>query len=340
MNFYNQQKIIGVLAFSLCLSAQISGQVTGYNPNAPLKLIANVSLPGVSGRIDHLAYNSNKHLVYVAALGNNTIEVVDLKKKKVIHNITGLSEPQGIRYIPETNVIFVANGGNGECSVFDAKSYQKIGSVKLNGDADNVRYNPAAKKIYVGYGNGGIAVIDAITYKILADIKLEGHPESFQLARNTKIFVNVPDAHLIEVIDLEKNIITDKWEIKEATSNFPMALDDANHRLFIGCRQPAKLLVINTENAKAVASFATDGDADDIFYDDASNQIFMTCGGGFIDIFRQVNPDKYDFISRIETRNGARTSIYVPERKQLIIALPARPGKIAQLMICEKNEPK
>ncbi|NEW83592.1 MAG: YncE family protein [Mariniphaga sp.] len=331
-------KTIALLSVCCLLIVQLSsGQVQNKNANASLKLIAFILLPDVSGRIDHLAYNSKKQLIYVAALGNNTVEVVDLKSKKVIHSIKGLDEPQGIRYIPETNVVFIANGGNGECTVFDAETYKPVAKVKLGGDADNVRYNPATNQIFVGYSAGAIAILDGKTYKQLADIKLAGHPESFQLEGDSKIYVNVPDAHLLEVIDLKKNTIAEKWKIEEATANFPMALDAVNHRLFIGCRHPAKLLVISTETGKKVASMDTNGDTDDIFYDTVTKQILMSCGDGTVDVFTQISPDKYEAVSKIETRSGARTALFVPELNQIIVAAPARSGKEAQLMVYEKK---
>lgn len=331
--------LFGFMLLSNLLFTQCSsGQVRNANANEPLKLTASISLPNVSGRIDHLAFDSKRHFIYVAALSNNTVEVVDLKNKKVVHTIKGLAEPQGIRFIPESNTIFVANGDNGACDVFNADSYQQTSSIKLDGDADNVRYDSVAKRVYVGYGNGVVAIIDATTFKQLADIKLSGHPESFQLD-DKRIFVNVPDAHLIEIINLEKNLIDAKWNIEEATANFPMALDATHHRLFIGCRHPAKLLVINSETGKTIGSFDTDSDADDIFYDSASKYIYMSCGGGYIDVFKQIDSDKYEAMSKIETCSGARTSLFVPELDQLFVAAPARSGKEAQLMIFEKKYP-
>jgi YVTN family beta-propeller protein len=153
-------------------------------PGKALLQSGSIPLAGVSGRIDHMAFDTKRQFIYVAALGNNTVEVIDLKNKKLVRSIKGLNEPQGIRYIPESNAIFIANGKTGECDVFDADSYMKINSIKLESDADNVRYNPATGKVYVGYGEGGIAVIDAKSFKQLADIKLPGHPESFQLDRS------------------------------------------------------------------------------------------------------------------------------------------------------------
>jgi YVTN family beta-propeller protein len=326
--------ILGNLNF---LQIAIS-QVKNSDVNIPLKLTATIDLPDVAGRIDHLAYNSKNQTIFVAALGNNTVEVVDLKSKKVTHTIKGLHEPQGIKYIPESNTVFVANGENGECDIYNADTYQLITTVKMpGGDADNVRYDVTAGKIYVGYGDGGIAVIDAKTYKQLADIKLPGHPESFQLeADSKKIFVNVPDAQMLATIDLDKNLITDKWKIEIAKANFPMALDLANHRLFIGCRNPAKLLVINSESGNIIAQIDIDSDTDDVFYDNLSKQIYVSCGGGYVDVVKQNGLDKYEVTSRIESRAGARTSLFVPELNQLLVAAPARSGSEAQLMIYEK----
>ena len=321
-----------LLTYCVLCTVQCSGQVKTNNSGSPLKLITTVLLPDVSGRIDHMAFNSQKQLVYVAALGNNTLEVIDLKNRKVIHSIKGLSEPQGIRYVPDNNTIFVANGGNGECRIFNADSYQQLASVKLGDDADNVRYDPASKRIYVGNGEGSIAVIDAISFKLLADIKLPAHPESFQLEK-AKIYVNVPNARLVEVIDVGKFMISATWKVDEATANFPMALDTMHHRLFIGCRHPAKLLVLNTETGKTITSLDTDSDTDDLFFDYFSKQLYMSCGNGSIVVFQQVTPDKYETVSKTETRSGARTSLYIPELNQLVVAAPARFGKEAQLMI-------
>jgi YVTN family beta-propeller protein len=327
-----------ILCISLLFIQYSTGQDKNFKAEPPLKLITSVILPDVNGRIDHLAYNSKQQLIYIAALGNNTVEVVDVKNAKVVHTIKGLAEPQGIRYIPESHAIVVANGDNGICDVFKADSYLKITSVKLTGDADNVRYDSGAQKIYVGYGSGGIAIIDAKTFKQLADIKLPGHPESFQLDNNLKkLFVNVPDAHNICVIDLVKNSIETEWKTEEATANFPMALDVINHRMFIGCRQPAKLLVISTETGNSIASFDTDGDTDDIFYDTSGQRIIMSCGEGTIDIFKQIDPNKYEPESKINTRAGARTSLFVPELNQLFVAAPAGSGNAAQLMIYQQK---
>lgn len=281
-------------------------------------------MPSVHGRIDHLTLDGKKKRIFVAALGNNTVEVVDLNTSKVIHTIKGLSEPQGIVYIPESNTIFVSNGGNGECIAFDANTYQKMATVKLVGDADNVRYDSIDKRIYVGYGDGGIAIIDANTYKLIADVKLSGHPESFQIDKAAKrIYVNVPDERQIEVIDIEKQLVVNRLKMTVASSNFPMCLDESNNRLFIGCRHQPKLLIIDTQTGKTISSYDIDRDIDDVFFDSQKKQIYLSCGEGYIDVFTQKDPNTYISVEKVSSSSGARTSLFVPELNQLIVASPS-----------------
>ena len=329
-------KAVAFLFFSFSLNICLAQNAESKKE---LQLVATIQLPNVNGRIDHLAFVSKNQTIFIAALGNNTVEVVDLKSKKAIQTIKGLHEPQGIKYIPENNTVFVANGENGECDIYNADTYQLITSIKMpGGDADNVRYDAIAEKIFVGYGDGGIAVIDAKTFKQMADVKLPGHPESFQLSADSKkIFVNVPDVQMLATIDLDKYTITDKWKIEIAKANFPMALDATNHRLLVGCRNPAKLLVINSESGNIIVQIDIDSDTDDVFYDNPSKQIYVSCGGGYVDVIKQNGPDKYEVTSRIESRSGARTSLFVPELNQLLVAAPARSGSEAQLMIYEKK---
>lgn len=325
------EKIIIPLFIALCFcSCQAQTQLN----NTSLKLVTSISLPDVNGRIDHFAFDAARQILFVAALGNNSVEVIDLKNKKVIHSIKNLHEPQGLLFIPENNSIFVANGDNGECDVFNENTFQKTNTIQLPGDADNVRYDATTKKIYVGYGNGGIAVIDAISFKLLNEIKLDAHPESFQINKAAnKIYVNVPDEKQIEIIDLRKNLVIGKWKMTEATSNFPMALDSVNHRLFIGCRHPSKLLVVDSQTGKTILIFNIDSDTDDIFYNSYNKEIYVGCGSGYVDIFKQSNTNTYIMEGKIITRSGARTSLFIPELNQLIVAAPSHQGREAELFV-------
>jgi DNA-binding beta-propeller fold protein YncE len=317
-----------VIAFSVggnYLTAAESG-------DAPLQLKQTIALPGVEGRIDHFALDAAGDRLFVCALGNNTVEVLDLRTGERIHSITGLGAPQGIVYIPELNRLFVANDKDGIFKIYDAKSFQAVEELNLKDDADNVRYDDAAKKIYVGFASGGIAIVNASDGKQVGSIKLSAHPEAFELEKNgRRIFVNVPNSRHVAAIDRDKGEVIATWKTDAAFGNFPMALDEANRRLFIGCRIPSKLVVLNTESGKVVAKIDISGDPDDLFYDSKRHRIYAICGAGKIDIIEQADANTYKPFAKIDTSDGARTGLFVPERDALFVAVPHRGSQQAEI---------
>ena len=301
---------------------------------APLKLKQTIALPGVEGRIDHFAFDAAGNRLFVCALGNNTVEVVDLRKGERIHSITGLGAPQGIAYLPELNRVFVANDKSGICNIYDGKSFQAVGELDLKDDADNVRYHDATKKIYVGFGSGGIAIVNGQDVKQISSIKLSAHPEAFELEKNGKrIFVNDPTARNVAVIDQDKGAVTATWKTDLGFGNFPMALDETNHRLFVGCRIPSKLVVLNTDSGTVVTKIGISGDSDEIFYDSKRHRIYAVCGAGKIDVIEQTDPNNYMRSSETETVSGARTGLFVPEIDTLFIAVPHRGSQQAEVRV-------
>jgi len=296
---------------------------------APLKLTETIALSGVEGRIDHFAFDAAGERLFVCALGNNTVEVVDLRKAERIHSITGLGAPQGIAYIPELNRIFVANDKGGICKIYDGKSFQGVGELDFKDDADNVRYDSTTKQIYVGFGSGGIAVVNPPDGKQIGSIKLSAHPEAFELEKNGKrIFVNLPNARQVAVIDRDKGEVIATWKTDLAFGNFPMALDETNHRLFVGCRVPSKVVVLNTESGQIVAKIDI---SDDVFYDNRRHRIYAICGAGKIDIIEQTDPNTYSASTKVGTADGARTGLFVSERDTLFVAVPHRGSQQAEI---------
>ena len=302
--------------------------LTAIQEGTPLELVRTIPMPKVEGRIDHLAYDAKGGRLLVAALGNNTVEVIDLGQGKVLHRIEGLQEPQGL--VSLDGRIVVACGGDGSCRFYDEAAFKLARTVDCKDDADNVRYDALGKLLYVGYGGGGLAVIDPEKGAKVGTIPLEAHPESFQLeTKGKRIFINVPKAGYIAVADREKRAVIARWKLS-AGSNFPMALDESGHRLFVGCRAPAKVLVLDTEAGKEVASVECSGDTDDLFYDAASKRILVSCGAGTLDVFdaSDVAPRR---IGKVATAPGARTCLYVPDLGRLFLAVPHRGGQQAEI---------
>ena len=317
---------------SAVLVASCGWIIAAHAEQEAIKLKQTIALPGVEGRIDHFALDPSGERLFVCALGNNTVEVLDLRKGGRAHSITGLGAPQGVAYVPELNRLFVANDKGGICKIYDGKSFQAVAQLDFKDDADNVRYDSPTKKIYVGFGSGGIGVVNAVDGKQIGSIKLSAHPEAFELEKNGKrIFVNVPNSRHVAVIDRNKSEVVATWKTDLAFANFPMALDEANHRLFVGCRLPSKLIVLNTESGDVVAKIDISGDPDDVFYDSKRHRIYAICGAGKIDIVEQTDPNNYKPSTKVDTADGARTGLLVPERDTLFVAVPHRGSQQAEI---------
>src|SRR6266581_1430071 len=177
----NMKKVAAICLTVLIVGSNaLSQDQPGAAEKAPLLLVQEIPLPNVGGRIDHFTFDAKRKRVIGAALGNNTVEVVDTFAGRDMHSITGAAEPQGLVYVGEFNRLFVANGTDGKLRIYDADSFKLLNAVDIGEDVDNVRYDPAEKRVYAAYGGneeGGIAVIDAVIGKRLDDVaKLDAHP--------------------------------------------------------------------------------------------------------------------------------------------------------------------
>jgi YVTN family beta-propeller protein len=297
-----------------------------------MQLESKIPLGDVSGRIDHLAIDLSRRRLFVAELGNNTVGIVDLNERKVQHVITGLKEPQGVAYVPSSDTLFVANAGDGSVLLFRGADYEAAGRIELGDDADNIRVDAASNRVFVGYGNGALAVIDPATNGKIADIQLPAHPESFQLARSDRrIFVNVPKARAIAVIDRFASKQTASWTIENG-SNFPLALDENSGRVLVASRNPAQVNVFSIRDGSTIASIDACGDSDDLFFDAKRQRVYLSCGDGYLDVF-DAQADSYRRVAHIPTISGARTSLFVPEVDRLFVAARANPGEPAAVWV-------
>jgi DNA-binding beta-propeller fold protein YncE len=263
--------ILGTIIVALAVPTSGIPQPASQAPTregSTLILAAKVPLTGVSGRIDHFTFDPKRRLTIFSGLGNNTVEIVNNFEGKHVKTIKGLNEPQGPLYVPGLDKLFVANAGNGVVDVFDAKTWTLRKSVSLgdNSDTDNLRYDEATKQLFVGKV-GGIAVIDAETEAQVGDLEGSGgHTESFQLEKNgTRIFANVPaDGNVVNVIDRKTGALA-KWELNGAKGNYPMILDEADHRLFVVTRAPPQMVVLDTDTGKEVARVRVKAASDDAY---------------------------------------------------------------------------
>src|SRR5829696_8861952 len=304
-----------LIAIAAVACASQKGETPQGSETPALRQVQSIQLPNVAGRIDHMALDSEGARLFVAALGNNTIEVIDLEAGNRAEEIKNLREPQGVVYVPEADKLLVTNGEGDSLDIYNAQSLKLLNQVVLGDDPDNVRYDATTGYAYVGYGTGNgsaLGVVDVRTGTKVADITLSGHPESFQLEDSgQRIFVNVPTAGHIAVVDRGNGSVVETWPLSNAAENFPMALNEGNHRLFVGARSPAKLLILDTETGKMTTSLDSSGDADDIFYDAKNTRIYVSGGEGAISVFEQTDPENYSLLDKVDTAEEARKSLFV-----------------------------
>jgi DNA-binding beta-propeller fold protein YncE len=334
-------RTLSVIGFLLLTAANNSLQA---QTPAPLSLDARVALPDIHGRIDHLSVDLKGQRLFVAAVENHTLEVIDLASRKRIHTITGLPEPQGVYYDARSNRLFVACSLDGTVRIFDGMTFRPIQTIKFPDDADNLRYDPQSKEVIVGYagakelrgresGRGGLGFLD-LSGKRVADVAIDAHPESFQVDdTQERLYVNVPDKKEIEVIDLRQHKVISHWPVTTAQNNFPMALDRQHHRLIVACWGPPVLLAFDTDTGRLVASTAIAGKSDDLYFDAGRHRIYVLTARGLLDVLQQVDPDHYQRIAQYPTRPGTQTGFFVPAWGRLFAAARRQGTKDAQILV-------
>ncbi|MGH7034081.1 MAG: YncE family protein [Stellaceae bacterium] len=298
----------------------------------PLVLESKIPLGAVKGRIDHLAIDLARRRLFVAELGNDSVGVVDLGAQAVIHRIAGLAEPQGVGYFPPSDALYIANAGDGSVRLYSGEDFAPRGRIALGEDADNVRIDALHGRVWVGYGGGALAAIDGASSRKIIDIPLKAHPESFRLdPAGETIFANVPDAGEIAVVDIAAKRQRSAIETHGDRGNFPMALDLERGRMVVVFRRPPKLVAYGMASGRPIASAETCGDADDVFLDAKRARIYASCGEGVV----AVHEAQGDFarLGRAATAPGARTSLWVPERDRLYVAVRASGAEPAAIWV-------
>jgi len=289
----------------------------------PLVLESKIPLGDVRGRIDHLAVDAARQRLYVAELGNNSVGVVDLKERKLLRTLPGIREPQGIAYEPSTDTVYVASAGDGSVHLLRGEDLTTAGAIELGEDADNIRIDLHSNRVLVGYGSGALAVIDPGRRQKVTDIRLKAHPESFQVEpQGGRIFVNVPDANEIAVLDLTTAKQTSTWATKNLRANFPLAIAAERQQVVVMFRQPAKLAAFNLRGGGMTHAVEACGDSDDMFVDAKRRLIYVSCGEGFVDVFA-AQADDFVRVMHLATVAGARTSLWVPQFDRLFLAVRA-----------------
>jgi hypothetical protein len=324
-------------AFVVGLSAQ---------DNECLHLVQTIPMPNVKGRIDHMDVDVKGKRLFVAALENGSLEVVDLQTGKWLKSIPGFKKTQGIAYVPSLNKVFVASGDDGMLRVFRSDTLDLLDAIKLDLGPNRVAYDPHSKLLYVGYGGkdagkdyGEVGIIDAKRDKHLGDIKVEAHPGELLLDQSGKtLFVFVSAASKVQVVDTHKREVVSTWPVS-SQRNGDGAFDEKTRRLFIGTRTPAQMIAMDSQTGKEIANLPTVDGMDGVYFDDAHRRIYVSGGRdqgvGYVFAYQQKDADHYETIGKIPTKSGAGTSFWSPELNRYYVAAPAHDNEEAAILVFE-----
>jgi DNA-binding beta-propeller fold protein YncE len=292
-----------------------------------LELLQTIPLKGKPGNLDHLALDAKRGRLLVANKANDTLDVVDLKSGTLLKQVPNQTGVQGIAYAADVDRVYAGLASNGLCNVLDGETYKALKTIKFADDADNVRYDPRSKLVYVAHAEKSLGVISARTNVVKAEIMLPASAESFQIeSKRPLIYVAAPSPCQLIVVDATKNEVIAAHPIKSAGAAHPLALDEANHRAYVGCRKEPMVVALDTESGKELGTVAIPGDVDDLFLDAANKKLYASCGEGFLAVVK-ADGDKLELIEKVPTLKGARTCLYVPETRRLYLAVPRQEGK-------------
>jgi hypothetical protein len=292
------------------------------DPASPLSLESKITLPNVAGRIDHLAIDQHRRLLFVAEYVNGTVDVLDLAAGKVVGRIAGLHQPQGVAVLRDGDVAVAC--GDGSVHFYSATDRHEIAKIDLGEDADNLRVDRRSGHLVVGYGSGGLAVIDPGTHRVISSTSLSGHPEGYALVGSEAV-VNVPDEGSIALVNIDASKMVASWSTGLHRLNFPLEIDPTGKWAALAYRLPAALQIRDLGNGSIISTHTTCGDADGLFI--ARDRILVVCGSGQVEVASATDPQADPV--RVTTAPGSRTGLFVPELHTLFVAVPARAGEAA-----------
>jgi len=321
--------MIAVLSFSL--SAEVL-------TTEPLVLVKTMDMPGVplGPYVDHFGVDVKGHRLFATPQAHKSVQVFDFDTGKLIRELTGFGNAHGVVYRGDLDQFYVADGGDaGEVKIFSGKDYQLIKSVKGLTGTDSNGYDPTTKEMYIVTGGPSakldysvISVVDTSKGELVGEIKVpgSGHLEQIVVEQvGPRLYVNIEDKNSVAVMDRKKRTLLATWPLTKGQNNFPIALDEKHHRLFIGCRNTdasGVIVVIDTETGKEVGSLPIGGNVDYLDFDSRNGRLYATCGTGNVFVYQEHSPDQYKLMGKPETAVMAKTGLLVTDLNLFFVGVP------------------
>jgi DNA-binding beta-propeller fold protein YncE len=310
-----------------------------------LRLLASTPLPGISGDFDHFAVDEQGHRLFLAGEDHKTIEVFDLASGKHLKSINGFGAPHSIFYLPASDQLLVTDGEAGVIQILRGIDYAFAGKIDDLPAADSARLDSANHLLYVVTGGKDVnwdhsflVAIDLASNKKVGELRFESnHVEAMALDTSSpRLFINLTDKGEVAVINRKFMTVLNRWPVQLAGENSPMAYDQKHHRLFLVCRKPAMLVVMDSDTGEIVAHLPAAARSDDVAFDAATGRIYVPGGEGFISVFQEKSPAEYEQIAKVPTALGAKTCLLVPSLKRYYVAVsPGDSKAMARILVFE-----
>jgi hypothetical protein len=328
-------------AVLLCLGAPI---LQSQAPAPGLKLRQTITLDGVKGKFDHFAMDEEGNRLFAAAPGNQSVEVIDLAAGKVVDSLKGFVKPHGLAWIASTRTLFVSDGGKGELAIYSGSPLKRVKTVSLSEDADDMVYDQATGLLYVGHGGANatnpaeVAVVDANKQSLVTELPVAMHPEGLEIDANSdRIFANIADAGQVVVIDGKTHSVSATWRLKSAKGNTPLAYDQADDVMLIGCREPARIIALDGRQGSELSILSASAGADDLFFDRTTHRAYLISGEGAIDTVQLLAGGILKPVTVTRTVSGAKTGLLDPASGLLSIGIPGTTASAAIRIYQTKN---
>jgi DNA-binding beta-propeller fold protein YncE len=342
-NLKNLLRRFPLSAVAACVVAFAPNAWSAPKPPAPLIMVHRFKLPSyVTGRFDHFGVDLTGNRLFLAAESMHEVLVLNLSTGTVIHRLSGIDIPHAIVYREAGNRIYVTDGGAGALKVFNGKTYRLVKSIKLQLDADSIAYDQTMRYLYIVNGgedahqpNSLVSVIDTNTDTKVGEVTISSpHVEAMAVdTASSHLYVNNTGKNQVDVIDREKYRFVASWPVNLCKQNVPVALDEANNRLFIGCRS-GEISIFDTQTGKEIQGLPIGKGIDDLNFDSKNKRIYASCGtDGQVYVFQQKSADNYEALGSVPSGPGARNSRYIASLRELYVSVPAHQGAAAEVLV-------
>lgn len=323
------------LFFAVVLVATASSSWGQTESQLP-RLVETIELPGVEGRIDHMDVDVRGQRLFLGALENNSLEVLDLSAGTVVKSIKGLGGPQGVAFVPDNREVFVAARDTGNLVVLDSTTFQEKKRFAFGDEADNLHFLPSMSLLILGYGGGEVAFIDTKSDTLLGTVPAGGHPEGLAgQVSSHRVFVNVPLSGSLLIIDMTTRTVVQKVSPAGLLSNFPITVQESHSRGAYYSHVPSQVTVFDTLSGRTLAQKDAPGDVDDLFFDDKTEALYLVSGSGRLELWSIPLSGPIVSLGSVLTGAGARTGLFSPELHRFFVAVPHRGSQAAKLLVFE-----